>query len=298
MPQMACPVDVSLREVMGRTQTVTFDAPQITGGATPVTVTCTPASGSSFPMGTTAVNCAANDAMGRTASCAFTVKLTGFALTITRYAAIGDSITEGEVGRATLVDVPNAYPSRLQAALDETYPGQGVIVLNEGLSGRTVEDTEDKIRQIVPHDNPEAVLLLTGYNDLTGPCGAGRAGSSACGVAIKHVADGLRACLKRVRESGPGVKYTFVSTLTPPGPSGSNRIDPSAIAQLNDRIKQMVPGEGAVLVDAWASFLGHESDFVNVDGLHLRPAGYQALADAFFAAIRATVPQTPLGVDR
>jgi lysophospholipase L1-like esterase len=31
-----------------------------------------------------------------------------------------------------------------------------------------------------------------------------------------------------------------------------------------------------------------------VDGLHLRPAGYQALADAFFAAIQATVPQTPL----
>jgi lysophospholipase L1-like esterase len=47
-------------------------------------------------------------------------------------------------------------------------------------------------------------------------------------------------------------------------------------------------------VDSYAAFIGHEADYVNVDGLHLRPAGYQALADAFFAAIQATVPQTPL----
>jgi lysophospholipase L1-like esterase len=56
----------------------------------------------------------------------------------------------------------------------------------------------------------------------------------------------------------------------------------------------MVAAEGAVLVDSYGKFVGHEAEYVNVDGLHLRPAGYQALADSFFAAIRATVPQTPL----
>ena len=57
---------------------------------------------------------------------------------------------------------------------------------------------------------------------------------------------------------------------------------------------QVATSEGAVLVDSHAAFLGHEAEYVNVDGLHLRPAGYQALADTFFAAIKATVPQTPL----
>jgi lysophospholipase L1-like esterase len=32
---------------------------------------------------------------------------------------------------------------------------------------------------------------------------------------------------------------------------------------------------------------------VSADGLHLNPAGYQALAETFFAVIRTTVPQTP-----
>jgi lysophospholipase L1-like esterase len=86
----------------------------------------------------------------------------------------------------------------------------------------------------------------------------------------------------------------FVSTLTPPGPSGSNRIDGDAIIQANVRLRQMIASEGGVLVDSYPLFVGHEADYVNVDGLHLRPAGYQTLADAFFAAIQATIPRTPL----
>ena len=50
------------------------------------------------------------------------------------------------------------------------------------------------------------------------------------------------------------------------------------------------------LVDSYVAFLGHEAEYVNVDGLHLKPAGYQALADTFFAAIQATVPMTPPGM--
>jgi len=104
---------------------------------------------------------------------------------------------------------------------------------------------------------------------------------------------GIRDCLRRIREANVGVKYTFVSTLTPPGPSGSNRIDPDAIVQTNQRIRQVVSAEGGVVVDAYARFVGHEAEYVNVDGLHLRPAGYTALAESFYAAIQATIPQTP-----
>lgn len=297
-PAITCPADLAVREVRNALQAVTYSPPATSGGAAPVNVTCNPASGSEFRLGTTAVTCSASDAQARAASCSFTVTLTGFKLGVTRFDTFGDSLTEGEMGRPSialpLLDPPNAYPTKLQNAFDDTYPGQGIVVVNRGLSGDSVEATESKLRQFLPIDRPEAVLLLTGYNNLTNPCSPGRAGSGECGSAIEKVADGLRACLRRIREANAGVRYTFVSNLTPPGPTGSNRIDGNAIVQVNSRIRQLTAAEGVVHVDAHAAFTGHEAEYVNVDGLHLRPAGYQALADTFFAAIKSTVDQTPL----
>ena len=175
-----------------------------------------------------------------------------------------------------------------------TYPGQGIVVINRGHSGDTVGRTLEELPQNLIDDKPGAVLLLTGYNDLTGPCGPGRAKSDDCENGVDRVAIGVRDCIHRVKESSVGVKYTFVSTLTPPGATGSNRIDGNAIVEANLRIRQVVAAEGVVLVDSYANFVGHEADYVNVDGLHLRPAGYQALADGFFAAIKTTVPANPL----
>ena len=43
------------------------------GGCSGASITCNPASGSTFPIGTTTVSCVATDACGQTASCAFTV---------------------------------------------------------------------------------------------------------------------------------------------------------------------------------------------------------------------------------
>ena len=296
-PAIVCPADVAVREVRGSLQAVTYAAPTTTGGASPVVVTCSPASGSEFRLGATTVECSATDAQSRVAACSFNVTLTGFTLDALRFDAFGDSLTEGETGRPSIVipflDPPNAYPTKLQAAFNETFPDQGIVVINRGLSGDSVEGTETKMRQFLPIDRPDAVLLLTGYNDLTGSCGPGRATSSECENAINKVADGLRACLRRIKEANAGVRYAFLSNLTPPGPTGSNRIDGGAILEANGRIRQVAAAAGAVLVDAHAAFVGHESEYVNADGLHLRPAGNQALADAFFAAIQATVPQTP-----
>jgi lysophospholipase L1-like esterase len=297
-PAIICPADLAVREVRGVMQAVAYSAPTVTGGAAPVTVACNPASGSEFRLGTTSVACSATDGQARAASCSFNVTLTGFALEAMKFAAFGDSLTAGETGRPSLtlpfVDTPNAYPTRLQAALDEAYPDQQIIVINRGRNGESVEATESTLRQFLPADRPDAVLLLTGYNNLTGPCGPGRGGSGECEDAIDKVAVVLRDCLRRVREANAGVRYTFLSNLTPPGPSGSNRIDREAIVDVNDRIRQVASADGVVLVDSYSAFVGHEAEYLNVDGLHLRPAGYQALADTFFAAIKATIPQRPL----
>ena len=272
---------------------VVFDAPAAAGGSAPVTTACTPASGDVLPLGRTTVMCTASDAAGRTATCGFAISLTGFRIGVTTFDAIGDSLTAGEIGRPSILDPPNAYPTKLQEALDRAYPGQGIRVLNNGIGGNTVNQTLALVPRLLRADRPDVVLLLSGFNDLTGVCGPGQGATPACGAARDTVGFGIRDCLRRVRETNVGVKYTLVSTLTPPGPTGSNRIDADAIVQTNQRIRQVVAAEGGVLVDSYARFVGHEAEYVNADGLHLRPAGYAALAASFYAVIQATVPQTP-----
>lgn len=54
-------------------QVVTFPAPAVEGNCPGATVTCSPASGSCLPPGTTTITCTATDVSGATASCSFTV---------------------------------------------------------------------------------------------------------------------------------------------------------------------------------------------------------------------------------
>jgi hypothetical protein len=69
-PKITCPAPVSVCATAGSTSAnVTYAAPVATGGAT---VSCSPASGSSFLLGTTTVTCTASSSVGQ-ASCSFTV---------------------------------------------------------------------------------------------------------------------------------------------------------------------------------------------------------------------------------
>jgi lysophospholipase L1-like esterase len=85
--------------------------------------------------------------------------------------------------------------------------------------------------------------------------------------------------------------------MTPPGPflgiPPDRRIANDAIVRANTGIANMVRSEGVILVDTYPRFVGHEAEYVDQDGLHLRPAGYQALADSFFSVIKTTVTTTP-----
>jgi lysophospholipase L1-like esterase len=300
-PTITCPADVTVAGVSNAAQNVTYPAPTVADGQPPVATTCAPVSGASFPLGTTTVNCAANDALARQAACSFKVTLKGVAIAATRYSAIGDSFTEGQNGQPPrFVDTPNAYPTKLQLALDTAYPGQGIVVLNHGEpgSGQRIAVIDENVKTFVRADRPDVVLLEGGYNDLLGDCGNGPTNTPPCQDAIGRVPVGYRDCIRHAREASSTVKYVFAATLTPPGPhvppSNDRRISNTAITQTNVGIRQTIAREGAVLVDLYPLFVGHEAEYVDTDGLHLRPAGYQVMADAFFAAIQKTIPQTPL----
>ena len=293
-PQIACPADVTVGEVHTPAQDVTFPAPTTTGGAAPVNVTCSPASGTQFPLGATTVACAARDAQAREATCSFRVTVNGFTLGAKKFLSVGDSLTAGENGLPSILDVPNSYPTKLSGMLMSFFPGQDIVVVNRGTSGLKAEELEDRLPGIVSAERPDAVLLMVGYNNLTTPCAPGLFGTAACRAAIEFTAVfGTRDCIRRIKESPVGVKYVFASTLVPPGPAGSKRIDREAIVETNRRIRQHVAAEGATLVETHPLFQGREAELVSPDGLHLTAAGYQVVADAFFQSIRATIPQTP-----
>ena len=67
---LTCPTIAPVRENVSSGKTaVRFANPTFSGGTAPVTVTCSPKSGSGFGVGTTTVSCQATDAARQTAAC-------------------------------------------------------------------------------------------------------------------------------------------------------------------------------------------------------------------------------------
>jgi lysophospholipase L1-like esterase len=220
-------------------------------------------------------------------------------LSVTSFMAFGDSVTEGEnslPAGALFVDPVNAYPTKLQAILEASYPGEAFTVLDRGNGGeKLVNDGLLRLQRLLAIDKPESLLLIDGYNDLEF-CGFFTGDTPACADSIDLLGFGVRDAI-RIAKGGPNsVRYMFVGTLTPPGVVGpgapDRRRNVNAIVKTNGRIRTFAASEGATLVDIYPLFLGHEPEFIGVDGLHLTPAGNQAIAEAFAAAIKATIPAT------
>jgi lysophospholipase L1-like esterase len=287
---VACPSNVSVTAPSGTAVAVTFAAPTSSGGQPPVQVSCTRTSGSMFTVGPTQVQCTARDAAGASASCTFTVTVNPpvARLTRTRFLAFGDSFTAGEVtvpvgGAADtrgpnlrMIVVPGAsYPTQLLSMLQARYTAQTatLTMTNSGAPGEWAEDGARRLPGILASQRPEVVLLMEGINEL------GALGSPGISRAIAA----LDTMAKEVRNRGARL---FLATVAPTRPGGKTPIPASQIMALNDRIRVLALGEGAVLVDVYP-VLNQELDrYVGVDGLHLNEAGYQKLAELFFAAIR------------
>jgi len=318
---LACPGVTTATAALGTTtDRVTFAPPTLSGGTPPVTVSCLPASGSTFPLGSTTVTCQATDAIGRTAVCTASVVVNAHTIAAMTIVAFGDSITAGENGlsgsnnasppvpctsgsatsiaarRQTLtpqfIDGPNAYPTQLETTLHADFPSQIIAVMNEGLSDETAAAGAMRLPSVLGACRPDTLLLLEGINDLA----AGNYSMSAMTQ--------VTAALQRdIQEAGTaGVSFVFVGTLLPQGTCtmttcrGSNRNNP-AIASANNLIAAMVAGEsatGAVLVDVNAAYTANDSPgfttLIDTDGLHPTPAGNAVTAQTFLSAILARVP--------
>ena len=300
---MNCPADISIPDVKTPTQVVEYPPPTHTGGLEPVAITCTPASGSAFPLGLTNVACTAADSAvpARTAACGFKVTLVPYVpvpvLGATHFMAYGDSITAGEINdddtgvrcmnqRARLTPqeftlflrpemvIPSlAYPSVVHTLLGGRYTSQTFTVINEG---KPLDPTDNTARfaDAVRADHPEGVLFLQGVIDLTS--------DSAVPAIVANVHTDI------VEARNQGVVSFFLSTLTPVLDfSRGCFLTNSDIRAANDELRALAIRDGVTLVDSWAAFQGHESTYIGGDGLHPSVAGQEVLAQTFFEAIRA-----------
>ena len=293
---VTCPANLTVPSANSSGIAVAYSTPVTAGGVTPIQTSCVPASTSFFPVGATTVRCTATDAVQAASSCTFTVTVTPPVpqLSRTRFLAFGDSMTAGEIsqplgttsGRGSnhrFVLVPSAsYPTQLQSMLRARYTGQSsqLQILNSGRPGEWAEDGAVRLPGVLANERPEVVLLVEGANEL------GALGTPG----IQRASRAIDTMAREVRNRGIRL---FLGTLPPTRTTVPNITPLSLIQSFNATVRTTARGENAVLVDIYTALATDVNRYIGADGLHPTEAGYQRIAETFFAAIRAELERTP-----
>jgi lysophospholipase L1-like esterase len=292
-PTLVCPTPVSVTSPNNQPTAVTYGTATATGGAPPVTVSCTPASETLFPVGSTTVTCTATDTRQRAGTCTFGVTvLPPPTITATRYVAFGDSLTRGEDGTAAALTLQRTgqigprvffppaltYPGVLQQLLTSRYTTQSFIVRNEGQSGERVADraTLTRFSRVVGSGSYDVVLLMEGANDLSDRDD-------------RITASAIANLRQMIRDAQSRNVRPFLATIPPEVPGGLRALGWSLVAPFNDRLRELAASEGIVLVDVYAALNADTGKYVGFDGLHLTQDGYAKVADTFFTALKTAL---------
>jgi lysophospholipase L1-like esterase len=307
---ISCPASRTEQSLDGNPVIVNYPNPTVSGGEGALSTSCTPATGTRFNVGPTNVTCTAQDAKRHTATCGFQVTVSRVPrISATRFVAFGDSMTEGFLQQcrtttltgleAVLEDLqffsgirpPGfsavAYPLKLQSLLSSRYAAQSITVINEGNGGETAAAGALDLPRVLNNDMPQALLLLEGINDIHSPP-TGSPQSSMIPVVISS----LRTMVQEGKRRGLTV---FLATLLPERKGSCRSFD------WNDAIEDVVPAdtqirslassEGVTLIDMYPAFAGSLDTLLGPDGLHPSEAGYQKMADLFYAAITQKLEQ-------
>jgi lysophospholipase L1-like esterase len=203
-------------------------------------------------------------------------------LSVTRFLAFGDSLTEGFIPRPDRFDVtglaatmapPTSYPFKLHQRLRQHFPRLSFEVDLSAVGGETIFGGFTRLPQALDAFNPEVLLLFEGVNGIT-----------LIGPTV--VAEFLRAMVVRAQARGV---FVLLATLTPVGPD-REALRPgvtAAIVDLNARIRAMSLELGlGPAVDLHSAFAA-DPTLLSSDHFHPNQRGYTRIADEFFRAIRA-----------
>ena len=301
-PVITCPASQSLTSPFAAPISVVYSSPSVAGGASPITTSCTPASGSTFPLGATTVTCTATDAQQRTSSCSVTVTVTAPPkLRLTKFLAFGDSITYGEDGQASLTAESGGvltflrsvqlfgrdYPTVLTNALKARYSLQvdSIAVSNKGNPGEYASDPTTPGEQSAVSrfstllSGQQVVLLMEGSNDVN------------FAVKDSKVLDSALANLqKMIRAAKSAGLVPYLATIPPMNPNVAccRSAGAALVSAFDDRLRQLATSEGVTLVDVFKAFNG-DLTLLSSDGLHPNALGYERIADTFFQSVSTTL---------
>jgi lysophospholipase L1-like esterase len=325
-PAVACPVaPLPVTTSNAQSASVIYGSATVTGGTAPVSVTCTPPSGSMFNIGSTAITCTATDAVRRTASCSFavTVTLPPPHLGVNRILAFGDSITEGEVPavgefriRPRFVEADKSYPADITTLLAQRYTAQGasrvdaftfilssdsndcapappaptasgIVIINAGCLGAQAKDpqTLKRLYDKIGIYHPDVMLLLIGVNDLD---------PSNPDASISAALQGVQVLIACARANGVQV---MVGTLLPAILGAVNGGSSRLIVPFNSRLWGVATSAGAIVVDLYSDIATDVTDWIAYDGLHPTEAGYQEMARVWFNSIQRAFEKSSSSTD-
>jgi lysophospholipase L1-like esterase len=278
---LTCPAPLSLRTTTGQPLALAYGAPQVTGGTAPVTVACTPASGTAVPVGQTTVACSATDARQQTGSCSFGVTVAiAPTLRVERFLALGDSFTFGTVSRAPMREIPGAnYVQKLEFLLRERFPDQPFTVTNAGVPGQFMDQIEDRYPSALRSSNAQVLLLEGGANDI----------NTDGARAIRDVVTRIERVARDAQSRGVSV---ILATLTPQRPGSSKGTAPAEVRDLNNQIRDLCRRYQTGCADLYAAFGNEQSPLIGADGLHPTLAGYDLIAETYFTVIRQMFERT------
>jgi len=289
-PVVSCPSDIAITTHNGAIPTITFDVPTADKGAPPVTVVCTPESGTEFANGLTTVTCEATDSRAHKGRCTFSVTVTPTPrLLKTTFLAFGDSQTEGKpssvVGPAVVVvandganNVAHSYVDDLDLKLTNRYQDQAVKIIADGLGGELTGEDKFRMFRAVDTYKPDSLLLLEGANDILNYNDDRDIDSAA--EALGKMVDYAKARNVRV----------FLATIPMSTGSKTNATKLAANAKLDERIRLLAKQKDVTLVDLAANLA---PSAIGSDGVHLTASGYDLMADEWLKAIIDTMEVKP-----
>lgn len=119
-PAITCPANLSANATSLSGAKVSFPLPGASDNCSIPSVTCTPASDSTFAIGTTMVSCSATDDAGNSAVCAFSITVLGAAQQIATLGEFVQSLPiDGGLKNALLAKLQSADCGRLRAFVNQ-----------------------------------------------------------------------------------------------------------------------------------------------------------------------------------
>jgi len=208
-------------------------------------------------------------------------------LSVTAFLAFGDSMTAGEIvsegatrGFRTLVlDLAKSYPTDLRNDLTSYYTAQvsSISVTNQGFSGETAVQGAARLPGVLVRGSFQVLLLMEGANDI----------ANRDPVSMNQALAAIQGMVNTAK--GRGVRV-LLATLPPENRNGCcpNRgLGADWVVPYNNLLRTIAAAANVPLVDVYQAFGGIPSpDLIDFDGLHPTAAGYQLIADTFFASIK------------